>query len=194
MPTEIKCFRCGGPHYASACTQRDMRICFKCQKLGHLAKDCPQMSASSAVNSKPSVEKPKAVGRVFTMRRAEAAKSANLVQGSSSINGRVLHTLFDSGASHSFISETCVKELGLDVNPLLFELRVVTFAFHSVVTSAVCQNSTIEVENRKFKVNLICLPLTDIDVILGMDCLSANHILIDCAERKLIFPEDEQPK
>nr|KYP39814.1 Transposon Ty3-I Gag-Pol polyprotein [Cajanus cajan] len=31
----------------------------------------------------------------------------------------------------------------------------------------------------------------DIDVILGMDWLSANRILIDCANRRLIFPQEE---
>ena len=41
--------------------------------------------------------------------------------------------------------------------------------------------------------NLICLPLEGLDVILGMDWLSTNHILIDCNEKRVVFPslEDE---
>ena len=39
--------------------------------------------------------------------------------------------------------------------------------------------------------NLICLPLAGLDVILGMDWLSANHILIDCNEKKVLFPSLE---
>jgi len=34
---------------------------------------------------------------------------------------------------------------------------------------------------------MICIPLKDLEVILGMDWLSANHILIDCGRKKLIF-------
>jgi len=31
-------------------------------------------------------------------------------------------------------------------------------------------------------------------VILGMDWLSTNHILIDCREKKLLFPDLEEPE
>jgi len=43
-----------------------------------------------------------------------------------------------------------------------------------------------------FKVNLICLPLQGLDVILGMDWLSANHIRINCWEKKLLFSSLEE--
>jgi len=52
----------------------------------------------------------------------------------------------------------------------------------------------MEVEGRKYKVNLICLPLQELEVILGMDWLSANRILIDYREKKLIFPDSEEPE
>jgi len=56
-----------------------------------------------------------------------------------------------------------------------------------------CARCLIEVEGRKYRVNLICLPLEGLDVILGMDWLSTNHILIDCNEKRVVFPslEDE---
>jgi len=41
---------------------------------------------------------------------------------------------------------------------------------------------------------MVCLPLKGLDVILGMNWLSANHILIDCNERKLLFPNLEDEK
>jgi len=52
---------------------------------------------------------------------------------------------------------------------------------------------TSRLRGRKYRVNLICLPLVGLDVILGMDWLSTNHHLIHCNERKLLFPslEDE---
>jgi len=36
---------------------------------------------------------------------------------------------------------------------------------------------------------MICIPIIDLKVLLGMDWLSANHILIDCGKKKLIFPK-----
>jgi len=49
----------------------------------------------------------------------------------------------------------------------------------------------MEVEGRRFKVNLVCLPLEGLDVILGMDWLSINHVVIDCGRRKIVFREIE---
>ena len=124
--------------------------------------------------------KPRAVGRVFVMTGAEAAGSDGLIQGTCFIAGRGLKVLFDSRATHSFVSSLCVDELGLPVRELHFELLVSTPASEIVSTSVVCAECPVIVEGRRFKVNLICLPLQGLDVILGMDWLAANHILIDC--------------
>ncbi|XP_047171838.1 uncharacterized protein LOC124839940 [Vigna umbellata] len=55
-----------------------------------------------------------------------------------------------------------------------------------------CPQCPIVVEGRRFKVHLISLPLQGLDVILGMVWLSANHILIDCNKKELIFPDPEE--
>jgi len=47
------------------------------------------------------------------------------------------------------------------------------------------------VAGHRYKVNLVCLPLEGLDVILGMDWLSNNHIIIDCGRRSLVFSEHE---
>ena len=73
------------------------------------------------------------------------------------------------------------------------ELAVSTLASGLVRTSSLCARCPVEVEGRKYKVNLICLPLQDLEVILGMDWLFANRILIDCRENKLLFPDLEEP-
>ena len=127
------------------------------------------------------------------MTGAEAAGSGNLIIGSCVIASRSLHVLYDSGATHSFVSESRVVELGLSVRELQYDLVVSTPASRLVRTSIVCARCKIEVEGHKYRVNLICLPLEGLDVILGMDWLSTNHILINCNERKVLFPslEDE---
>ena len=56
-----------------------------------------------------------------------------------------------------------------------------------VITALACFQCPIIIENRKFLVDLICLPLSQIDIILGMDWLSSNHILLDCSSKSLIF-------
>jgi len=126
------------------------------------------------------------------MTGAEAARSGNLIIVSCVIVGRSLHVLYDSGATHSFVSESKVVELGLLVRELQYDLVVSTPASRLVRTSIVCARCLIEVEGRKYRINLICLPLEGLDVILGMDWLSSNHILIDCNEKKVLFPSLEE--
>ena len=127
------------------------------------------------------------------MTGTEAVRSGNLIIGSCMIAGRSLYVLYYSRATHSFVSESKVLELGLPVREVQFDLVVSTSASGIVKTSTLCARCLIEVEGRKYRVNLICLPLEGIDVILGMNWLSANHILIDCNEKKVVFPslEDE---
>ena len=96
--------------------------------------------------------------------------------------------LYDSGATDSFVSDACVKKLSLPVCELQCELVVSTSTSDLVRTSSLCARCPVEVEGRRYKVNLICLPLQELEVILGMDWLSANRILIDCREKRLLFP------
>ncbi|XP_027337292.1 uncharacterized protein LOC113850992 [Abrus precatorius] len=78
--------------------------------------------------------------------------------------------------SEELIRGKCIiKGRLLDV---LFDLG----ATHSFI-SVDCVKSL----NLEFEVDLICLPLSQLDVILGMDWLAANHVLLDCREKTLIF-------
>ena len=38
-------------------------------------------------------------------------------------------------------------------------------------------------------IDLICLPLSQIDVILGMDWLSSNHVLLNCFDKSVVFDD-----
>ncbi|XP_027903660.1 uncharacterized protein LOC114163554 [Vigna unguiculata] len=60
------------------------------------------------------------------MTGAEAASSSNLVMGRCMIAGESLCVLYDSGATHSFVSIACVERLGLPVRELQCELVVST--------------------------------------------------------------------
>jgi len=122
------------------------------------------------------------------MTGAEATGVGNLIIGSCVIASRNFHVVYDSGATHSFVSESVVVELSLMVRELQYDLVVSMPASGMIRTSIVCARCLIEVEGRKYRVNLICLPLEGLDVILGMDWLSANRILIDCNEKVVSFP------
>ncbi|XP_047162606.1 uncharacterized protein LOC124832451 [Vigna umbellata] len=193
----VRCFKCGGPHYQSSCPLLEgAKYCTRCRRNGHMEHECNM--GGRAVMRPPNAGRmqqnrggrAQAVGRVYAITGTEAASSGTLVTGTCLLHGMLVCVLYDSGATHSFISKACVEKLGLAECEMQFDLVVSTPAAGEVRTSTVCVKCPIEVEGRNYKVNLICLPLKDLEVILGMDWLAANRILIDCGAKELVFPDE----
>jgi len=187
----VKCFRCGGKHIVKFFPHSVSNVtCDRCHRYGHATKDCrarlpvPNITGMRQNNN----QKPRTVGKVFAINGAEASQSDSLVRAICSILGTQLSVLFDSGATHSFISFDCAKKLKLPVRELEFELVISTTTEGIIVTSSMCAECSVIIDGQRYKINIICIPLKDLEVILGMDWLSANHILIDCGRKKLIFP------
>ncbi|XP_047175073.1 uncharacterized protein LOC124842603 [Vigna umbellata] len=126
------------------------------------------------------------------MSGAKASSSGNLIINNCLLYGKDCVVLFDSRATYSFVSKACVERLGLILGELHYDLVVSTPTAGLVRTSLLCARCLVEVEGRRFNVNLICLPLQGLEVILGMDWLSINRILIDCGEKKLVFPKRDE--
>ncbi|XP_020989543.1 uncharacterized protein LOC110276773 [Arachis duranensis] len=104
---------------------------------------------------------------------------------------KTLIALYDTGASHSFISFAKVEELGLKVSKLPFDLHVHT-PHQTVMTRSGCRQVGFKLEGRAFVHDLICLPMVGLEMILGFDWLSKNQVLFDCFEQIIRFiPEGD---
>ena len=113
-------------------------------------KDCPTRNRARVPNQTAPTK-----GRVFTLSREEAKKDSNLVQGTCFLNQIPLNVLYDSGATHSFISYDCVSKLKLPVKPLSVSLSVSTPANIDIPASAVCTVSHLVIQHRVFSVVLV---------------------------------------
>ena len=96
--------------------------------------------------------------------------------------------LYDLGARHSFISHDYVDIFRLSVSELPYTLIISTLAGKPVKTSHCCLNCSFLIDDRSFVANLLCLPLSGLDLILGMDWLSANRAMINCSEKSIMLP------
>ncbi|XP_058772778.1 uncharacterized protein LOC131646840 [Vicia villosa] len=85
------------------------------------------------------------------------------------------------------------KVLGLMLSSMNGEMAVDLPAKGSVTTSLMCSKCPLSIFDKDFVVDLICLPLSGLDVILGMNWLEYNYVHINCFNKSLRFssPEEE---
>jgi hypothetical protein len=109
------------------------------------------------------------------------------------INDTSAVVLFNSGASHSFISAVYFEKHNLPIALLRCQM-IVSSPGGDMPARQVCPKVNLKIRGVDFVANLIVLELKDIDVILGMDWLSKHKVLIDGAKKsvKLTTPDGKE--
>ena len=80
-----------------------------------------------------------------------------------------LHVLFDSGATHSFVSSVCASKMNRVKELIARTFRTSLPSGDVLVSTHWLRAIPVLVSNRELYVDLIMLDLHDYDVILGMD-------------------------
>jgi hypothetical protein len=101
--------------------------------------------------------------------------------------------LFDSRASHSFISPTYVEKHNLPLALLKCQMIVISPG-GDMSARQLCPKMNLKMRGVDFIANLIVLDSKGIDIILGMDWLSKHKVVIDCAKKfvKLTTPDGKE--
>ena len=93
--------------------------------------------------------------------------------------------LFDYGASPSFIAASVVIELGLKVEALEEPLYVSSPIGIRARIGMICHGYELEISGTLLIVDLRIMDMSEFDVILGMDWLTAYRVVIDCERRRV---------
>ena len=114
----------------------------------------------------------------------EAQDDLDVVLGTLLVNCHLASVLFDTGASHSFISEgyAWLHDMSFCDMPTPLIIQTPGSKWQ---TSKVSHGNEILVDRLVFLASLISLKSSDINIILGMDWMTAHHAKIDCYTRSV---------
>nr|CAH66095.1 OSIGBa0114I04.2 [Oryza sativa] len=165
-------------------------VCFNCGDPGHYADKCPKPRRVKVVPAQSNSTVPASKARVNHVAAAEAQDAPDVILGTFPVNSVPATVLFDSGATHSFLSMSFAGNHGMEVEDLRRPLMVSTPS-NQALSLQRSPSVRIEIQGVPFLANLILLESKDLDVILGMDWLARHKGVIDCANRKVTLTSND---
>ena len=118
---------------------------------------------------------------------AESAQEAqDVVIGMFLVHSTPASVLFDSGASHSFITTEYVAKHSIPMS-IMPKPMLVSSPGGGMKAAYICPKVTSRILGVDFFANLIVLESRGIDVILGMDWLVKSDGIIQCAKRSVLM-------
>jgi hypothetical protein len=109
------------------------------------------------------------------------------------VNDHHAVVLFDSDASHSFVSSTFASEHKMNVITIAKGGYCISAA-RNIMTNQVVKDVKIEIGDREFLADLVVLLGMGIDVILGMKWMSGNGVLIDTSTHVVMLRDPVDKK
>ncbi|WVZ76143.1 LOW QUALITY PROTEIN: hypothetical protein U9M48_024141, partial [Paspalum notatum var. saurae] len=123
-------------------------------------------------------------GRVNHVTAETASEAPNIILGTFLVKNHPASVLFDTGATHSFISKAYAEKHNIDISPMKRPM-VISSPGGKINTDLICSRVSIVIRGVEFYTKLIAMDLVDIDVILGMETLKKWGVKIDCARRTI---------
>ena len=124
-------------------------------------------------------------GRVYAVTPQAESTDQPIIQGTFLLSRLWARVLFDYGASHSFIAALVVIELGLEVETLEETLYVSSPLGIRARIGMICRGCELKISGTLLTVDLRIMDMSEFDVILGMDWLTAYRVVIDCERRRV---------
>ncbi|XP_047943103.1 uncharacterized protein LOC125189929 [Salvia hispanica] len=197
-PNPTRCFDCrGNGHFSRECPSRNVGIGLRQNQQGIRQQPRAPPTGSGTNRDQPLRLQQPVRPRLPAPARAYAIeqKQPKVEQGKPESGnlagiGEILDTpivvLFDTGASHSFISELCVHTLSLPTRKSEHRMMVSSPVGGLVEISRFCLNVEIVLGELKLVAHdLRVMAMRDVDVILGMDWLTENFATISCKKRQI---------
>jgi hypothetical protein len=132
-------------------------------------------------------------GRVNHVTAEEAQEVKDDVLGTFLINSVPATVLFDSRASHSFITEQFVTKHDVPRSSMKTHL-IISSPNGEMKSTYVCPQVNLKIEEIDFEADLVILTSSGIDVILGMDWLNKHDGIILCAKKSVLLTTSQRDR
>jgi len=127
------------------------------------------------------------VGRAYVMSKKEAATSGTVVTGTLFLNSKPFCVLFDSGATHSFISTRSTMQLNLEDRWMETNYKIKLPNDYVIEYPIFYKLVPITIGGTTFPVDLIQFDLFDLEIVPGMNWLHTYGDKIDYEDLKVIL-------
>jgi hypothetical protein len=138
--------------------------------------------------------RPNASGRVYVLSKQEADNTGTVITGTLSLQCVPVHVLFDSGASHSFISSSMARKLQLEPNPTPDAFAIGLPTGEVIRCPTMHRECPLVVGGETFSGDLVQFDLSEFDVILGMDWMTRHKAKLDCEKHEVILKDSKGNK
>ena len=112
----------------------------------------------------------------------DVTDGTQVMTGTFFVNQCPVVVLFDSGASHTFISEACVARLNLPVTHMS-KPYTINAPGAQLNANRLVQSVSLDLGGKVFQTDLLILPNQGIDVILGMNWMEEHRVNLDTSSR-----------
>ena len=113
-----------------------------------------------------------------------AAEAPNILLGTFSVNSTPATVLFDTGATHAFISKSYAEKHRIAISSMSRPM-VISSPGGKITTNSVCSRVSVNIRGIAFCTRMVVIDTESIGVILGMDTLTKWGVKIDCAARTI---------
>jgi hypothetical protein len=112
-----------------------------------------------------------------------------MIVGMFPVDSHIVEVLFDTGATHSFITASWAETHNLPITTMSTPIQIDS-ADGRIRADSICLNVSVEIRGIAFPANLIVMGTQGIDVIQGMNWLDKHQAVISCDKRiiKLMSP------
>jgi predicted aspartyl protease len=157
-----------------------------------MAKNCPTQQLNQGANQQQCSQGQQnfTYGKVNHVTVEEAQQSQDVVLGMFLTNSHPAIILFDSGASHSFISSKFVAKHNLPITIMKYTMLVSSLG-GEIKTKHICLTISISIRGVDFLSNLIIIDSKGINILLGMVWLRKYDRVILCAKRTIHLTQED---